>query len=672
MSESPLQGAVLRMPGPDDRRESAVGQFMDWLAAERGVTVADFAQLQAWSVSDLTSFWQCVWDYFDVQSANPPSTVLGDASMPGAQWFPGATLNYAEHIFRFTDDDRVALTARSEVRPPVDVTMGELRTQVRHARAALVQLGVRPGDVVAAYLPNIPETVVAFLAAASLGATWASCAPELGAQSVLDRLSQIEPKVLFTVGGYRYGGKDVSREGDLAVIIKELPSVRAVVHVPYAGDAPTGPISWPDFLELAAQGDSGGGIAPLEFTPVPFDHPLYVLFSSGTTGRPKAIIHGHGGILLEHLKNHAFHWDVQPGDCVQWFTTTSWMVWNALVSSLLLQATAVLIDGNPLTPDLGFQWRLAEEAGTTLLGLSPAFVAATRASGYEPADDVDLTRVRQIGVVGSPLPLASHRWLHDRLGKHAFINLGSGGTDVCTGLVHGSPLTPEYAGEMSGAALGVAAKAFDADGKEVVGELGELVITQPMPSMPVGLWGDVDGSLYRATYFDTYPGVWRHGDWIRFTERGSCVITGRSDATLNRGGVRLGTAEFYRVVDAVPGVIDSLVVHLEEESGPGDLILFLALAEGTELDDDLRQEINGRLRADLSPRHVPDRIVNVHAIPHNRTGKKLEVPVKRILQGKPVEKVVQLETLADPASLEPFIALAAEFASPIDSAAAAH
>ena len=665
MSEPLTEGELLRTPSANDRHESAVGRFLDWLAAERGVDLTDFEALQAWSVNDLTSFWQAVWDYFDVQSQTPATAVLGDARMPGAQWFPGSSLNYAEHMFRFDDDERPALIAHSEVRPPIEVTMGELREQVRHARAALVALGVGRGDVVAAYLPNIPETVVAFLAAASLGATWASCAPELGARSVLDRLSQIAPKVLFVVTGYRYGAKDISRADDVATIVAELPNLEHVIHVPYADVAPEGSLSWPDLLASGA-----AATAPLEFTAVPFDHPLYVLFSSGTTGKPKAIVHGHGGILLEHFKNHAFHWDVQPGDCVQWFTTTSWMVWNALVSALLLRATAVLIDGNPLTPDVGFQWRLAEETGTTLLGLSPAFVAATRASDYEPADEADLTRIRQIGVVGSPLPLESHQWLHDRLGKHAFINVGSGGTDVCTGLVHGSPLTPEYAGEISGAALGVDAKAFDASGNAVVGELGELVITQPMPSMPVGLWGDTDGSLYRDTYFGVYPGIWRHGDWIRFTERGSCVITGRSDATLNRGGVRLGTAEFYRVVDTVPGVTDSLVVHLEAAAGPGDLILFLTLADGIELDDDLRLQISGRLRSNLSPRHVPDRIVTVPAIPHNRTGKKLEIPVKRILQGQPVEKVVQLETLADPGSLDAFVALAAESAP--SAGAAAH
>ena len=652
-----VEGTVLRLPTPEDRADSAVGKFMDWLAAERGVTIADFEQLQRWSVENLAEFWQAVWDYFEVHAHTPPETVLGDVSMPGAMWFPGATLNYAEHIFRFDDDKRLALTARSEVRAPIDITMGELREQVRQCRSALAEIGVGPGDVVAAYLPNIPETVVAFLAAASLGATWASCAPELGARSVLDRLSQIEPKVLFTVTGYRYGGKDVDRCEDVAAILAGLASVQHVVHVPYAGAAPGSSTSWLEFL--ARGGDSG---TPLDFTPVPFDHPLYVLFSSGTTGKPKAIVHGHGGILLEHFKNHAFHWDVQPADCVQWFTTTSWMVWNALVSSLLLRASAVLIDGNPLTPDVGYQWQLAAETGTTLLGLSPAFIGATRAAGYEPAEQDDLTRVRQIGVVGSPLPLESHRWLHDRFGKHAFINVGSGGTDVCTGLVHGSPLTPEYAGRMSGPALGVDAQAFDEYGNPVVGELGELVITQPMPSMPVGLWGDEDGSLYRATYFDTYPGVWRHGDWIRFAADGSCVITGRSDATLNRGGVRLGTAEFYRVVETVPGVTDSLVVHLEDTLGPGELILFLTLAEGAELDDALRGQVAHRLRAELSPRHVPDRVVAVPAIPHNRTGKKLEVPIKRILQGQAVENVLQLETLADPESLTPFVAMAASYA----------
>jgi acetoacetyl-CoA synthetase len=647
------EGDLLRTPTEDDRRRSAAGKFQEWLATERDLSFADWEQLRIWSVEELTDFWQAVWDYFEIHAHTPPRAVLASDRMPEASWFPGATLNYAEHVFRFDDDDRLAFTARSELRAPMDVTMGQLRDQVRRARSALVDLGVRRGDVVAAYLPNIPETIVAFLAAASLGATWASCAPELGANSVVERLSQIEPSVLFVVTGYRYGGKDISRESDVAATLADLPSVRHVVHVPYHGRAPAGALSWEGFLTLG--GKSG---RPLEFDPVPFDHPLYVLFSSGTTGKPKAIVHGHGGILLEHLKNHAFHWDLQEGDCVLWFTTTTWMVWNTLVSALLVRASAVLVDGNPMTPDVGFQWRLAEEAGVTLLGLSPPFVLATRNAGYEPAQESDLSRVRQIGVVGSHLPLESHRWLHERFGSHAFINLGSGGTDVCTGLVHGSPLTPEYAGEISGVALGVDAKAFDDRGQVVVGELGELVITQPMPSMPVGLWGDEDGELLRATYFDTFPGVWRHGDWIRFSERGSCVITGRSDATLNRGGVRLGTAEFYRVVEQVPGITDSMVVHLEDDLGPGDLLLFITLAADETLSDAMRQDLTRRLRTALSPRHVPDQIIDVPLIPHNRTGKKLEVPVKRILQGHPVEKVVQLETLADPRALEAFVQLA--------------
>lgn len=648
-----VEGDLLRTPSAADRRNAAVTKFMDWLVSERELRFEDWSELRTWSVQHLTDFWRAVWDYFEVRAHVPPDTVLDEARMPGAAWFPGSKLNYAEHVFRFDDDDRLAFTARSEVRAPMDVTMGQLREQVRRLRSALIEAGVGRGDVVAAYLPNVPETVVAFLATASLGATWASCAPELGARSVVDRLSQIEPHVLFVVTGYRYGGKDVSREADVTEILENLPSVRHVVHLPYMGARPVGAVSWGEFLALAENSDR-----PLEFDAVPFDHPLYVLFSSGTTGKPKAIVHGHGGILLEHLKNHAFHWDLQAGDCVLWFTTTTWMVWNTLVSALLVRATAVLIDGNPMTPDVGYQWRLAAETGVTLLGLSPAFVLATRNAGYEPTKESDLSRIRQIGVVGSHLSLDSHRWLHERLGRHAFVNLGSGGTDVCTGLVHGSPMTAEWAGEMSGAALGVDAKAFDADGRVVIGELGELVITQPMPSMPVGLWGDDSGEQLRATYFDTFPGVWRHGDWIRFTERGSCVITGRSDATLNRGGVRLGTAEFYRVVEQAPDISDSLVVHLEDEHGPGELLLFVTSESGEPLTDERRQDLARRLRTALSPRHVPDQILPVPLIPHNRTGKKLEVPVKRILQGSPVEKVVQLETLSDPRSLEPFIEMA--------------
>ena len=636
---------VLWEPPADVRQTTAIGRFAAWVERTRGVTFDGYDALHRWSVTDLDGFWAAVAEHGHVRFATPPRAVLGRREMPGAQWFPGAELNYAEHAVRGTGtrDADVAVVGYSQTRERVELTWAELRDQVARARAGLVRLGVRRGDRVVAYLPNIPETLVAFLATASLGAVWASCAPEFGARSVIDRFAQIEPVVLLAVPGYAYGAKPVDRRAEVAAVRAGLPTLRHVVAVPY------GPGEIPDATAWDALLAEPAGPA---FEPVPFDHPLYVLFSSGTTGKPKAIVHGHGGILLEHLKNHAFSWDLGPGDRIMWFSTTAWMMWNALVSGLLTGASVVLVDGNPMYPDPGWQWRLAAETGATLMGASPGFLMACRAQGITPGP---LPRLRQLGVAGSPLPPEGFRWVIAQFGHTVLLNNGSGGTDVCTGLVQGSPWQPLWLGEISGSALGVAAAAFDPDGRPVVGELGELVITAPMPSMPVGFWGDPDGTRYREAYFDTYPGVWRHGDWVRFAETGSCVIAGRSDATLNRGGVRLGTAEFYAVVEELPEVADSLVVHLEDPAGGnGELLLFVQLADGAILDDALRGRITTELRAALSPRHVPDRIAAVPVVPRNRTGKKLELPAKKILLGAAVEDVASRDVLADPAALDVF------------------
>lgn len=651
---------------PHVRRETRLSDYLAWLDSARGLRFTDWDELWQWSVDDLGGFWQSLWDYFGVISHAPHETALADRRMPGAVWFPGARLNYAEHCLGQaragakdakagagdTGAGAPAVLAFSQTRDPLRLTYAELRDQVARAQAGLRRLGVAKGDRVAAYLPNVPETLVAFLATAGLGAVWASCAPEFGAPSVLDRFSQIEPKVLLTVGGYTYGTKEIDRRAEVAAIRAGLPSVEHVVHVPYGPHTIDGAVAWEDLLA----GSGAGGPA---FEPVPFGHPLYVVFSSGTTGRPKAIVHGHGGILLEHLKSLALHWDMRPGDRLLWYTTTAWMMWNVLASSLLVRASMVMIDGNPLHPDLRSQWRLAERTGATHLGASPGYLMACRKEGVRPAEEFDLSAIRHLPVAGSPLPAEGYHWVHEQFGDAVLLNVGSGGTDVCTGLVQGSPLQPVWAGEMSGAGLGVNAVAYDQDGKPVTGGLGELVITAPMPSMPVGLWGDADGSRYRATYFAHFPGVWRHGDWIRFAEGGHCIITGRSDATLNRGGVRLGTAEFYRVVEELPEVDDSLVVHLEDEAGGmGELLLFVVTRRGLTLDDTLRRTLVTRIRAALSPRHVPDTIEAVPAIPYNRTGKKLEVPVKQILRGEPAGTVITPGSLADPAVLDPFLALA--------------
>ncbi|MER7269516.1 acetoacetate--CoA ligase, partial [Micromonospora carbonacea] len=571
-------GDVLWTPPADVRERSRIGAYLRWLAEHRGLEFADYAALWEWSVTDLDGFWRSVWDHFGVVAHTGPTATLADPAMPGARWFPGATLNYAENVLRMPglgDDDPVVI-AHGQTRAPQTLTAAELREQVRRVAAGLRRLGVGPGDRVAAYAPNIPETYVLLLATASLGAIFSSCAPEFGTRSVTDRWRQIEPTVLVAVDGYRYGDKPVDRRGEVAAIRAALPSLRHTVAVAYldpAGPAPDGAVSW---AELAAPTDE-----PLTFAGVPFDHPLYVLYSSGTTGLPKPIVHGHGGILLEHLKMLALHHDLGPGDRFFWFTTTGWMMWNFLVSAPAVGAAIVLFDGNPGHPDLGGLWRLAAETGTTYFGTSAPFLLACRKAGLVPREVADLSALRGVGSTGAPLPAEGFTWVYEAVGTDLQLQSLSGGTDVCTGFVGGVPLLPVHAGEITCRALGARVEARSADGTPVLGELGELVITAPMPSMPVGFWNDTDGSRYREAYFELYPGVWRHGDWITINERGGCVITGRSDATLNRGGVRLGTAEFYSVVEGLDEVVDSVVVHLEDdEGGAGELLLFVVLAAG--------------------------------------------------------------------------------------------
>jgi acetoacetyl-CoA synthetase len=534
--------------------------------------------------------------------------------------------------------------ARSQTRGPVDLTAAQLREQVRRARAGLRRLGVGPGDRVAAYAPNIPETFVLLLATASLGAIFSSCAPEFGTRSVVDRWQQIEPKVLVAVDGYRYGDKAIDRAGEVAAIRAALPSVEHVVTIGYLRAAAGG---WPELLRDTDE--------PLAFEAVPFDHPLYVLYSSGTTGLPKPIVHGHGGILLEHLKMLALHHDLGPGDRFFWFTTTGWMMWNYLVSGPAVGAAVVLVDGNPAHPDLGWLWRVAQETGTTYFGTSAPFLLSCRKAGLVPRDFADLSRLRGVGSTGAPLPPEGFEWVYEAVSGDVMLASASGGTDVCTAFVGGVPLLPVRAGEIACRALGARVEAFAADGTPVEGELGELVITAPMPSMPVGFWGDEDGSRYAEAYFGTYPGVWRHGDWITIDASGACVITGRSDATLNRGGVRLGTSEFYSVVEGLDDVVDSVVVHLEDpEGGAGELLLFVVLRDGVALDDAMRARIARELRTALSPRHVPDQVFQVDAVPRTLSGKKLEVPVKRILTGTPIDRAAAKGALANPESLRYF------------------
>jgi acetoacetyl-CoA synthetase len=647
---------------PDDVRvRSRMGRYLDWVATERGVRIDDYRSAWRWSVTDPGAFWQTIWDHFGVRSETADvGPALADALMPGARWFPGARINYAGQVLELPgrSGDEVVIEAHSQTRGRVQLTADELRDAVARCRAGLARLGVRRGDRVAAFLPNIPETVVAMLATTSLGATWSSCAPEFGTRAVVDRFGQIEPTVLLTVDGYRYGDRAIDRSAEIAEIRTGLPTVRATVLVPYLQPEGTavarvpGAVPWSALLAEPA---------PLAFDPVPFDHPLWVLFSSGTTGLPKPIVHGHGGILLEHLKALALHTDLGPADRFCWFTTTGWMMWNYLVSGLAVGATIVLFDGNPAWPDLSTLWRLAAETSATYLGVSAPFLMACGSAGLRPGRDLDLTGLRGVGSTGAPLPAAGFRWVAEAVSDAIPLGSLSGGTDLCTGFLGPSPLVPVWAGEISCRMLGAKVEAFDHDGRSLIGRQGELVITAPMPSMPVRLWGDAEGARMRSAYFEPWPGVWRHGDWLTVTDRGSCVISGRSDATLNRGGVRLGTAEFYAVVEALPEIADSLVIHLEgDDGGAGELLLFIVLRSGAELDETLRARISTELRTALSPRHVPDRIQVVPGVPRTLSGKKLEVPVKRILAGLPPDEAASKEALSDPRALEPFEALAVE------------
>jgi acetoacetyl-CoA synthetase len=631
---------ILWEPSAERVERSQMTAFMRWL--DRGFSGYD--ELRRWSVADLDGFWGAIWDYFGVDGSY--DRVLGARSMPGAEWFPGAQVNYAGHMLAGKPDDRVAILHVSESRELASMTWGELRALTARIRAGLVASGVGRGDRVAAYLPNIPETIASLLATASLGAIWSSAAPEFGAKSVVDRFAQIEPRVLLAIDGYRYNGRDFDRREQLAEIEAGIPSLERVVVLPYL-DGRGG--NWDAFVA-----ESG----PLDFEPVPFHHPLWVLYSSGTTGLPKAIVQGQGGILLEHLKKLILHADLHEGDRMFWFTTTGWMMWNFLVSGLLSEAAIVLYDGSPAVDDMNVLWDLAESTGMTCFGTSAGYIGACMKAGVEPSAGRDLRALRAVGSTGSPLSPEGFDWIYEHVGRDTWLFSTSGGTDVCTAFVGGVPTLPVYRGELQARALGCAVEAFSEDGRSVVDEVGELVITEPMPSMPVSFWGDPGGERYRESYFDMFPGVWRHGDWIKITQRGTAIIYGRSDSTINRGGVRMGTSEIYRAVLGLDEVVDALVVDVPRDGGEAWMPLFVVLRDGVSLDDELVGRIRARLRQDCSPRHVPDEVRAIDEVPRTLSGKVLEIPVKKILMGTAPEVAASRESLANPAALEYFIELA--------------
>ena len=651
------EGTPLWEPSEKLKENARIFDYMKWLRDEKDLSFEDYNDLWEWSVTDLEGFWASVWEYCGVDASKFYERVLAKRGMPGAEWFSGAELNYAEHVLKHAKGrlDEPAILHQSEVRSLGEVSWGELREKTVALAAGLKEMGVQRGDRVAAYLPNVPEAVIALLACASIGAVWSSCSPDFGAGSVVDRMEQIEPKVLIAVDGYRYGGKDYDRIDVVARLQREIPTLQKTIILPYLAEDPdTSPLEnvvmWD---ELLARHEG----AELSFEQVPFDHPLWVLYSSGTTGLPKAIVHSQGGILIEHLKKVVLHIDLGPNDRFFWFTTTGWMMWNLVVAGLLTGSTVLLYDGNPGHPDMNVLWEFAEKTGMTCFGTSASYITACMKAGMEPGRDFDLTNLRSIGSTGSPLPPEGFEWAYDHVKEDLWLFSTSGGTDLCSAFVGGVPILPVRAGELQARSLGAKVEAFDEEGNPKIDEVGELVITEPMPSMPIYFWNDPEGERYRESYFDVYPGVWRHGDWIKVKDDGACVIYGRSDSTINRGGIRMGTSEIYSAVDKVEEVADSLVVDVPKGGGSSFMLLFVVLQEGVDLDDDLQNRIKGSIRENTSPRHVPNEIFAVPDIPKTLNGKKLEVPVKKILSGIPPEKAASKESLSNPESLDRFVEL---------------
>ena len=649
------QGQVLWQPTQQQAEQSGLWHYMNWLRESRGRDFQGYGALWQWSATDIEGFWRSIWDYFDIQADGDPAQVLSSRKMPGADWFPKTSLNYAEHIFRNAAADRPAIIARCEGSTPIEMSWQQLQRDVGALAATLRQLGIGQGDRVVAYLSNVPQTVVAFLACASIGAIWSSCAPEMGVSVVLDRFAQIQPKLIFATDSYTYAGKQFDRREVLGDVLQGLPEIANVIHIPgplFGRDAEHAAVPWRNCMAYA---DAIRDEAALQFTRVPFSHPLWVVYSSGTTGLPKPMVHSHGGIVLTHLKTNRLQHDVRPGDRFMFLGSTGWIVWNLMIGSLLAGATVVLSDGNPTAPNDAALWDFIDQYEVSIFGCGAAFLIKSMKDGVQPDQGRQFAKLRAINSTGSPLPLDAYAWVYENVKSDLWLASISGGTDIASGFVACAPILPVNAGEIQCCELGVAAYAFNEQGEKVVGEVGELVITEPMPSMPVYFWNDAQGARYYDSYFDVFPGYWRHGDWIEFSERGTAVIYGRSDSTINRFGIRMGTAEIYRVVEELDAVKDSLVVDLEYLGRPSFMPLFVTLAEGQALTDELIAQIKNAIKTKASARHVPNVVVQVAEIPRTLTGKKMEVPVRKLLLGADAAKVASPDAMANPASIDFFI-----------------
>ncbi|WP_158738218.1 acetoacetate--CoA ligase [Alteribacillus sp. YIM 98480] len=647
------EGALLWEPPALLKKQSNMQRYMNWLYEEKTLDFKNYEELLDWSVTDIERFWETLWEFFDIKASASYIRVLEERKMPGSKWFEGAKLNYTEQVFRHFNPSDSAIISQSEVRPLEHMTWQELYDKTASFASGLKSAGVKSGDRIVAYMPNIAETVVAFLACASIGAVWSSCSPDFGSPTVIDRFKQIEPKVLITVDGYRYGGKDFDRMSTVKEIQNGIPSLEKTILLPYLQENPNAAtlheaVLWEQFMEDHKD-------ASLTYEPLPFDHPLWVLYSSGTTGLPKAIVQGQGGIIIEHLKQLVLHMDLHKGDRFFWFTTTGWMMWNLLVGGLLNQSTILLYDGNPGYPSLDTVWKFAEDTDMKVLGTSASFLLACRKNGLKPKEQFNLDKLMSIGSTGSPLPPEGFQWVYENVKSDLWLFSTSGGTDVCSAFVTGSPFHPVHAGNIQCRALGAKVEAYDEKGTPITDEVGELIISEPMPSMPLYFWNDEGNKRYLDSYFSTYTGVWRHGDWIKINQDGSCQIYGRSDSTINRGGIRMGTSEIYSAVESIKGVTDSLIVDVSNHNGKDFMPLFVVLEKGINLDDTLKNKINKQIKETCSPRHIPNDIYEIQEVPRTLNGKKLEVPIKKILMDVPFEKAVNIDSVGNKKALDYFI-----------------